>query len=219
MVSITMQGSLTPTFLPFSSKQLPLGLLSSGNCNQNSFFSKCSHLSMQRSTAYNTSSYKKVVAATAEPNQLSYADPVDEQSPKKYYFVIANAKFMLDEEEHFKELMFERLRNYGERNKEQDFWLVIEPKFLDKFPNITKRLRRPAVALVSTNGPWITFMKLRLDRVLAESFEAESLEEALASNPTQLQFDKPEKWVAPYPKYEYGWWEAFLPAGSKESKV
>ena len=79
-----------------------------------------------------------------------------QQQAKKYYFVVANAKFMLDEEEHFKELLFERLRNYGERNKEQDFWLVIEPKFLEKFPDITKRLRRPAVALVSTNGPWIT---------------------------------------------------------------
>lgn len=75
---------------------------------------------------------------------------------KKYYFVVANAKFMLDEEEHFQELLFERLRLYGERDKEQDFWLVIEPKFLDQFPGITKRLKRPAVALVSTNGPWIT---------------------------------------------------------------
>lgn len=65
---------------------------------------------------------------------------------------------MLDEEEHFQELMLERLRLYGERNMEQDFWLVIEPKFLDKFPNITKRLKRPAVALVSTNGPWITYV-------------------------------------------------------------
>ncbi|CAH2069550.1 unnamed protein product, partial [Thlaspi arvense] len=82
----------------------------------------------------------------------------------KYYFLVANAKFMLDEEEHFQEQLFERLRYYGERDKEQDFWLVIEPKFLDKFPKITQRLRRPAVALVSTNGPWITFMKLRLDR-------------------------------------------------------
>jgi len=79
-----------------------------------------------------------------------------QQEANKYYFVVANAKFMLDEEEHFKELLFERLRNYGERNKEQDFWLVIEPKFLDKFPNITKRLKRPAVALVSTNGTWMT---------------------------------------------------------------
>lgn len=74
----------------------------------------------------------------------------------KYYFLVANAKFMLDEEEHFQEQLFERLRYYGERDKEQDFWLVIEPKFLDKFPKLTQRLSRPAVALVSTNGPWIT---------------------------------------------------------------
>ena len=79
-----------------------------------------------------------------------------EKSTTKYYFLVANAKFMLDEEEHFQEQLFERLRYYGERDKEQDFWLVIEPKFLDKFPKLTQRLRRPAVALVSTNGPWIT---------------------------------------------------------------
>lgn len=53
-------------------------------------------------------------------------------------------------------------------------------------------------------------MKLRLDRVLQESFEADSLEEALASNPVNIEFEKPEKWTAPYPKYEYGWWERFL---------
>lgn len=80
---------------------------------------------------------------------------------------MANAKFMLDEEEHFQELMGERLRLYGERNMEQDFWLVIEPKFLDKFPTITKRLNRPAVALVSTNGPWITYVIIIMFRVLS----------------------------------------------------
>lgn len=70
--------------------------------------------------------------------------------------MVANAKFMLDEEEHFQEQLFERLRYYGERDLVKDFWLVIEPKFLDNFPKITQRLRRPAVALVSTNGSWIT---------------------------------------------------------------
>lgn len=139
-----------------------------------------------------------------------------QQATTKYYFVVANAKFMLDEEEHFKELMEERLRLFGERKMEQDFWLVIEPKFLDKFPSITKRLKRPAVALVSTNGPWITFMKLRLDRVLSESYEADSIEEALAYSPVKLEFEKPEKWVAPYQKYDYGWWEPFLPPGSEQ---
>ncbi|XP_051132358.1 uncharacterized protein LOC127252279 [Andrographis paniculata] len=144
------------------------------------------------------------------------SDPIEKEEEassgrKQYHFVVANAKFMLDEEEHFQELMAERLRLFGERDKEQDFWLVIEPKFLDKFPNLTKRLKRPAVALVSTNGPWITFMKLRLDRVLQDSFEADSPEEALASDPVELKFDKPENWTAPYRKYEFGWWEPFLP--------
>ncbi|KAL0417928.1 UNVERIFIED_CONTAM: Ycf54-like protein [Sesamum radiatum] len=131
-----------------------------------------------------TTSVRTAVAAvdSSDPTEKE----VEEAGSKEYHFVVANAKFMLDEEEHFKELLSERLRNYGERNKEQDFWLVIEPKFLDKFPNITKRLKRPAVALVSTNGPWIKYMKLRLDRVLQESFEADSLEEALASNPLIL---------------------------------
>lgn len=59
-------------------------------------------------------------------------------------------------------------------------------------------------------------MKLRLDRVLSKSFEAESLEEALASNPVNLEFEKPEKWAAPYPKYKFGWWEPFLPSGQKK---
>lgn len=54
-------------------------------------------------------------------------------------------------------------------------------------------------------------MKLRLDRVLQDSFEADVLEEALASNPVDIEFEKPEKWTAPYAKYEYGWWEPFLP--------
>ncbi|MCO5582867.1 hypothetical protein L7F22_036768 [Adiantum nelumboides] len=129
----------------------------------------------------------------------------------KYHFLVANAKFMLDEEEHFQELMRERLRNFEERNREQDFWLVIEPQFLDRFPDITKRLRRPAVALVSTDELWITFMKLRLDRVLRGEIEAESLTEALKFNPVELNFEKPQTWSAPYSKYEGPWWTPFLP--------
>ncbi|KAI4306314.1 hypothetical protein L6164_029601 [Bauhinia variegata] len=190
---------------------LPVGLVSSIDNRFRLFFSSCKELrpSGQFATA----------VAAADSDQLGSSDPATKDGATKYHFVVANAKFMLDEEEHFKEVLFERRRLYGEREKELDFWLVIEPKFLDRFPNITKRLKRPAVALVSTNGPWITFMKLRLDRVLQGSFEAESLEEALASNPTNLEFEKPQKWVAPYPKYEYGWWESFLPSGQKEAKA
>ncbi|KAI3994040.1 hypothetical protein MKX01_012297 [Papaver californicum] len=150
------------------------------------------------------STIRKITSLAVASNQLDPAVKV-EGGKKKYYFLVANARFMLYEEEHFKEQMVERLRLFKERNMEQDFWLAIEPKYLDKFPQITKRLGRPAVALVSTNRPWITFMKLRLDIVLSESYEADSLEEALASTPTNLEFKKPENWVAPYPKYESGW--------------
>lgn len=153
--------------------------------------------------------FQSPIKVVAKEAQLASTE-LDQKRKTKYHYLVANAKFMLDEEEHFNELMCERLRNYEERNKEVDFWLVIEPKFLDKFPDVTKRLRRPAVALVSTNGTWITFMKLRLDRVLEGEFEAETLEEALSSNPVELNFGKPEKWTAPYSKYEYGWWKPFL---------
>ncbi|KAL5720768.1 Protein ycf54 [Ranunculus cassubicifolius] len=163
--------------------------------------------------------FQSIKTPVVVSNQLGSSEPAEKEVAKKYYFVVANANFMLDEEENFQEQMSERPRLFEERNMEQDFWIVIEPKFLDKFPNITKRLKRPAVALVSTNGTWITFMKLRLDRVLTESFEADSLEEALASTPTKIEFKKPANWVAPYQKYEFGWWEPFLPGGSGKSEA
>ncbi|KAL5580460.1 hypothetical protein UlMin_012902 [Ulmus minor] len=213
---VWLAAAANPThFQKPNPKAIALPLSANSNCN--SYFLKPKPLLPITSKL---STFKTAVAALDSDNVSSSDAGEKEQGPKRYYFVVANAKFMLDEEEHFQEVLFERLRLFSERNKDQDFWLVIEPKFLDKFPEISKRLKRPAVALVSTNGPWITFMKLRLDRVLAESFEAGSLEEALASNPTNLEFEKPEKWVAPYPKYESGWWEALLPPGSKvEAKV
>jgi len=130
----------------------------------------------------------------------------------KYTFIVANAKFMLWEEEHFVELMKERLRFYGEQNKELDFWIVYEPEFLKDFPDITKRLGRPAVALVSRDATWITFMKLRLDRVLKGDFEASAnAAEALKGKTPKADFKRPEPWTAPYSKYEDKWWEPFLP--------
>lgn len=88
----------------------------------------------------------------------------------------------------------------------QDFWIVSEPAWLDeKFPNEVsnlsgrtpnpchgwdtsslrflqaKRVGRPCVALVSTNTTWMTFMKLRLDRVLKCELGNITQEEALKS--------------------------------------
>ncbi|KAK1428586.1 hypothetical protein QVD17_17424 [Tagetes erecta] len=183
------------------------------HCTHSFPFPSSPHHFPKLNTTVNGVSRRTITSVRTAVADVNSSDTVEKEteSNKTYHFVVANAKFMLDEEEHFQEQLFERARLFKERNMEQDFWLVIEPKFLDKFPNITKRLKRPAVALVSTNGTWIKFMKLRLDRVLLESFEAASIEEALASNPANLEFEKPDKWVAPYPKYEYGWWDTFLP--------
>ncbi|KAH0435252.1 hypothetical protein IEQ34_026662 [Dendrobium chrysotoxum] len=61
-------------------------------------------------------------------------------------------------------------------------------------------------------------MKLRLDRVLSGNYEANSIEEALISNHVDLNFEKPQKWAAPYPKYDFGLWEPFLlPESSKSA--
>jgi len=128
-----------------------------------------------------------------------------------YHFLVANADFMLDEEEHFQEVLRERLRFFKEHNRDQDFWLLYEPDFLNEFPDVCKRLKRPAVALVSTDSTWITFMKLRLDRVLRGSFEADTFAEASRSKPFDFSFKSPEEWKAPYPKYQEGWWTPFVP--------
>jgi hypothetical protein len=156
-----------------------------------------------------------VLQAVAAEKNLETVEPASTAASQKteYHFLVANAKFMLDDEEHFQELMRERLRHFGEQSKEQDFWLVIEPEFLAKFPDITNRLGRPAVALVSTDATWITFMKLRLDRVLKGAYDADTLAEALAggNSSVALKLEKPGRWTAPYSKYEGDWWTPFLP--------
>ncbi|CAM6085993.1 unnamed protein product [Calypogeia fissa] len=158
----------------------------------------------------------RLVRAVAAEKSVDTAEPASTapaSQKTEYHFLVANAQFMLDEEEHFQELMRERLRYFGEQSREQDFWLVIEPEFLANFPDITKRLGRPAVALVSTDSTWITFMKLRLDRVLKGAFEADTIAEALAggNSSTEINFEKPGVWTAPYSKYEGPWWTPFLP--------
>ncbi|KAH6557141.1 hypothetical protein KP509_1Z131800 [Ceratopteris richardii] len=97
------------------------------------------------------------------------------------------------------------------RNREYDCWLVNDPQFLNIFLHITKHLRRPTAALVSADELWITFMKLRLDGVLKGEFEEEILTEAFNSNPAETNFEKPQVWTAPYPKYEGPWGTPFLP--------
>jgi len=89
------------------------------------------------------------------------------------------------EEEPLDEVLRERVRNYGENNKEIDFWLVRRPAFLEapELASLAASVPRPAAAVVSTDEKFITFMKLRLEFVARGSFEAPSasIPDALAS--------------------------------------
>lgn len=122
--------------------------------------------------------------------------------------------------EAFPEQLRERRRLFGDKGKALDFFLVCEPEWLDSsFPTEAKKVKRPAVALVSTDATWITFMKLRLDRVLRLDPPMElTPEEALkcgAAVPDFAPLDRsPEagRWTAPYSPYKPGWWNVFLGA-------
>ena len=62
------------------------------------------------------------------------------QETKTFGFVIANAKFMLLDEEHMVEVLRERKRVFQEKNEERDFWIVPEPKFLDAMPDVSAKV-------------------------------------------------------------------------------
>lgn len=92
-----------------------------------------------------------------------------------YYFVAASEVF-LTEEEPLEEVLRERVRHYGEKGREIDFWLVRRPRFLEapELAAVASSVPRPAAAVVSTDETFITFLKLRLEFVARGRFEAPS---------------------------------------------
>jgi len=93
----------------------------------------------------------------------------------RYHFVAASRAFLL-EEEPLEEVLRERRRNYAEKDKAIDFWLLERPAFLEaaELAGGLAAVPRPAAAVVSTDEKFITFMKLRLEFVAVGSFEAPS---------------------------------------------
>jgi hypothetical protein len=93
----------------------------------------------------------------------------------RYHFVAASRAFLL-EEEPLEEVLRERVRNYAEKDKAIDFWLLERPAFLEapELAAAVASVPRPAAAVVSTDEKFITFMKLRLEFVALGSFEAPS---------------------------------------------
>jgi len=101
-----------------------------------------------------------------------------------YYYVLASQKFLL-EEEPLEEVLRERTRDYQEKNKEIDFWLVKQPAFLEapEFADAKAKCPQPSAAIISTNPQFITWLKLRLEYVYKGAFEApsENIPDALRS--------------------------------------
>ena len=101
-----------------------------------------------------------------------------------YHYVLASKKFLL-EEEPLEEVLRERTRDYHEKEKEIDFWLVSQPAFLEapELADIKKKCPQPAAAIISTNLQFITWLKLRLEFVITGKFEApsETIPDPLAS--------------------------------------
>lgn len=103
-----------------------------------------------------------------------------------YHYILASQKFLI-EEEPFQEVLDERHRNYGETQKEVDFWFVKQPAFLDapEMAEVKNSCPQPCAAVISTNKQFIVWLKLRLEHVLTGSFMApsETIADPLASAP------------------------------------
>ena len=101
-----------------------------------------------------------------------------------YYYVLGSQRF-LTQEEPLEEVLRERTRNYREQEKEIDFWLVLQPAFLEtpEMAALKAKCPQPAAAVISTNEQFITWLKLRLEYVVTGEFEAPSgtIPEPLAS--------------------------------------
>jgi hypothetical protein len=125
--------------------------------------------------------------------------------------LVARAEFFFNDvqNEALAEQLRELKRYYEEQGRELDFFFVSEPAWLSRFPEANK-VKRPCVALVSTDKTWMTFMKLRLDRVLKLDLGNMSIDEATKSTAPLPEFKPPEQWTAPYSPYAYGWWEVFM---------
>ncbi|HBB32843.1 MAG TPA: DUF2488 domain-containing protein [Cyanobacteria bacterium UBA8803] len=92
-----------------------------------------------------------------------------------YYYVLASQHFLL-EEEPLDEVLRERTRDYHEKEKEIDFWLVKQPAFLEapEMAKVKQECPQSTAAIISTNPQFITWLKLRLEFVKTGEFQAPS---------------------------------------------
>ena len=92
-----------------------------------------------------------------------------------YYYLAASQRYILDEEPTA-EVLKERTRYYKEQEKAIDFFLIHQPAFLEapELAAVKAKCPQPAVAIVSTDPQFITWLKLRLEYVTTGEFQAPS---------------------------------------------
>lgn len=92
-----------------------------------------------------------------------------------YYFAIASQDFLLHEEP-VEEVLRERIDHYQNIQKIIDFWLVMNPSFVNapEMTKIKKQLTKPSAAIISENKIFINWLKLRLGFVIVGEFRSPS---------------------------------------------
>lgn len=98
-------------------------------------------------------------ARAAGPGEPAQTLPVfyDPATSRQWHYVLANADFMLNDEnsEHLPEVLRERRRFFLENDATSNFFVVPNPAWLDADAKLAARVRRPAVAVVSPDAVWI----------------------------------------------------------------
>ncbi|KAI3432890.1 hypothetical protein D9Q98_010472 [Chlorella vulgaris] len=138
---------------------------------------------------------------------------VDKTKKLNWVALLANAEFFFNDaqNEQIAENLRERVRYLTEKGEEVEMLFVCEPEWLERlFPEEAKKLRRPAVALLCPDQSWMTFMRIRLDRVIEVKLPNMSAEEVAVSTQQVPKFPPPANWTAPYKPYAWGWWERFM---------
>jgi hypothetical protein len=169
---------------------------------------KVGSITSQRSVAANAKGAIKPMEATFTDFKL-----IDKTKKQDWVALIAGAEFFFNDaqNEQVAENLRERVRYLTEKGQEVEMLFVCEPEWLDRlFPEEAKKLRRPAVALLCPDKSWMTFMRIRLDRVIQVSLPNMSAEEAATSTQPVPKFPPPANWTAPYKPYAWGWWERFM---------
>nr|YP_009293717.1 hypothetical protein Rhodyp_121 [Rhodymenia pseudopalmata]AOM64399.1 hypothetical protein Rhodyp_121 [Rhodymenia pseudopalmata] len=93
-----------------------------------------------------------------------------------YYFAIASKNFLMNQEP-LEEILRERTDHYKSINKAIDFWLILNPAFLNSpdLEYIAKQLKSPSAAIVSFDKQFIQWLKLRIGFVAIGNFQSKQM--------------------------------------------